>query len=204
METAIPCLVALEPAPISHLAGRASGTALETATPSCLSIDRSASFCRRTCQGCKKLTQIKLLVDNTSGDKTLSIIQANCVIKSVKNKKITRMTKRLPTSWLCRRCHLENPSAKPSMQLTPQRLWLHPLRFSSRKGPDCHPRTSFYNGMTIQTALLCQPGTFHGREGIETTQQPPYVFVKFWRGEVGAGRHLAVPGWPHDEAGEVF
>jgi hypothetical protein len=29
--------------------------------------------------------------------------------------------------------------------------------------------------MTIQSALLCQPGTFHGGEGIKTTQQPPYV-----------------------------
>ncbi len=69
-------------------------TALGTATPSSPSNDRGAHFCRCTRQSCKKSARIKVLVDNTHGDKTVSIIQTYCIIKVVKDKKITKMKKR--------------------------------------------------------------------------------------------------------------
>jgi regulator of extracellular matrix RemA (YlzA/DUF370 family) len=37
----------------------------------------------------------KLLVNNTYGEKTLSIIQKNCIITAVQNEKMTKMTKRI-------------------------------------------------------------------------------------------------------------
>jgi hypothetical protein len=41
-------------------------------------------------QGCKKSARIKLLVDNLFGDKALSIIQTNLIIKAVKDEKMLK------------------------------------------------------------------------------------------------------------------
>ncbi len=38
---------------------------------------------------------MKLLVDSTFGGKSLSIIQRNCIIKAVKDKKNAKMMKRI-------------------------------------------------------------------------------------------------------------
>jgi hypothetical protein len=70
-------------APISCLAGRAGQSALYTPTPSYRSYDKGTELHHRTRGGCKKLVRIKLLVDN-----------AYYIIKSIKDKKITKMMKR--------------------------------------------------------------------------------------------------------------
>jgi hypothetical protein len=74
-----------------HLTGRADQSAIETITTSNLSYDRGGHFRRCGSQGCKKSARIKPLVDDTFREKTLSIIQTNCSIKAVKDKKITKM-----------------------------------------------------------------------------------------------------------------
>jgi hypothetical protein len=71
-------------APVSCLAGRAGQSALGAATPSSLSYDEGANFRRRSRQGYKKSVgkNKKLLADNMSWDKTLSIIQTNFIVKA--------------------------------------------------------------------------------------------------------------------------
>jgi regulator of extracellular matrix RemA (YlzA/DUF370 family) len=44
-------------------------------------------FRRHARQGCKNAARIKMLVDNTYGEKTLSIIQTNFIIRAVKDEK---------------------------------------------------------------------------------------------------------------------
>ncbi len=78
---AILCLAAFK-ARISRLTSRAGQSALETVTPSRPSSDRGAHFRCCVLQGCKKSARMKLLVLNTFGDNTLSIIQTNCNIKA--------------------------------------------------------------------------------------------------------------------------
>jgi hypothetical protein len=86
-----------QPALISCLANRASLNAIDAATPSSPIYDGGAGLYQRTCQDCKKkLARIKLLVNSACGKKTPSIIQTNCIIKTVKDKNITKMTKRIP------------------------------------------------------------------------------------------------------------
>jgi hypothetical protein len=61
-------------AQINRLTGRASQSAVKTATPSSPDYDGGEHFHRRACQGCQKSARIKLLVDNMPGEKTISII----------------------------------------------------------------------------------------------------------------------------------
>jgi hypothetical protein len=74
-------------AQINRLTDRTSQSALEAATPSSPGFDRGAFFHRRARQGCEKSARIKMLVDNTYGDKTLSIIQIDFIIRAVKDEK---------------------------------------------------------------------------------------------------------------------
>jgi hypothetical protein len=74
-------------AQFNRLAGRASQSALESATPSSPGYDGGARFHRRAHKGCQKSARIKMFVDNTYGDKTLSIIQIDFIIRAVKDKK---------------------------------------------------------------------------------------------------------------------
>jgi hypothetical protein len=74
-------------AQMNRLIGRASQSALETATPSRSGYDGGAHFHRRARQGCQKSARIKTLVDNTYGDKTLSIIQIDFIIRAFKDEK---------------------------------------------------------------------------------------------------------------------
>jgi hypothetical protein len=91
-------------------------------------------------------------------------------IIAAKDKKITKMMKRT-AEWCGCDCHdLESLAAKPSTQLTSHSLWLYPSQFSSQKGRNFCPKTSFSNGRTIQSALPPQSGTFC--EGVETIRQP--------------------------------
>jgi hypothetical protein len=66
---------------------RQSQSALEAATPSSPGYDGGAHFHRRARQGCQKSVRIKILVDNTYGDKILSIIQIELIIRAVKDEK---------------------------------------------------------------------------------------------------------------------
>jgi hypothetical protein len=72
---------------MNRLIGRASQSALEAATPSRPGCDGCAHFHRRAHQGCQKSARIKKLVDNTYENKTLSIIQIDFIIRSVKDEK---------------------------------------------------------------------------------------------------------------------
>ncbi len=54
---------------INRFTGRASQSTLEAATPSSPGYDGGALFHRRARQGCQKLARIKMLVDNTYGEK---------------------------------------------------------------------------------------------------------------------------------------
>jgi hypothetical protein len=74
-------------AQISRLTGRAGQNALKTATPSSPGNDGGAHFHCLVRQGYKKAARIKMLVDNTYGDKTLLIIQTNFIIRAVKDEK---------------------------------------------------------------------------------------------------------------------
>jgi hypothetical protein len=65
------------------------------ATPSSPSNDRGTHFRHRTCQGFKKLAQIKLFINNTCTWGSVPVDNSkNCIIKAVTNKKITKMMKR--------------------------------------------------------------------------------------------------------------
>ncbi len=72
---------------IGRWTSRAGQSALKTATPSSPGYDGGAHFLRRAHQGSKKLARIKILVDDMYGDKTLSIIQTNPIIRAVKDEK---------------------------------------------------------------------------------------------------------------------
>jgi hypothetical protein len=88
------CLTALEGNQLQSAIQPAEPVRPPLATaPSSLSYDQVAHFCRRACQGCNMSAGIKLLVNSAYEDKTLSIIWTNCVIKVVKDKKTTKMTK---------------------------------------------------------------------------------------------------------------
>jgi hypothetical protein len=77
-------------AQIICLTGRANKSALETTAPSSLRYDEGAHFHCLALQSCKKSARIKLLADNTFGDKTLLVIQTNCIIKAVIDKKLQK------------------------------------------------------------------------------------------------------------------
>jgi hypothetical protein len=51
-------------------------------------------------QGCQKSARIKMFVDNTYGDKILSIIQIDFITIAVKDEKRPKWRKRPPNSWL--------------------------------------------------------------------------------------------------------
>jgi hypothetical protein len=87
-------------AQINRLTGRASQSALEAATPSSPGYDGGAHFHRRARQGCQKSARIKMLVDNTYGDKILSMIQIDFIIRAVKDKKRPKWQKWPPNSQL--------------------------------------------------------------------------------------------------------
>jgi hypothetical protein len=74
-------------AQINRLTGRASQSALEAATPSGPGYDGGTHFHRRARQGCQKSARIKMLVNNTYGDKILSIIQIDFIIRAGKDEK---------------------------------------------------------------------------------------------------------------------
>ncbi len=67
-------LLRMTSAPTSRLDGRAGQSALYTMTPSNPRYDRGAGIRRHTRKGYKKSAKIKLLVNNTYGIKTMSII----------------------------------------------------------------------------------------------------------------------------------
>ncbi len=96
--------------------------------------------------------------------------------------------------------------AKLLTQLPFRRLWLRPRQFSSWKVSYRHPRAGFWGRTQNQTSLAPHSGTFNCGEGVKTICQPSYSskttttdFFLFQRGEVDAGRTLAVSGWPHDK-----
>jgi hypothetical protein len=64
---------------ISCLTGKASQSALETATSPSQGYDGVAHFRHGAHQSCKKSARTKFFVNNTFGDKTLLIIQTNCI-----------------------------------------------------------------------------------------------------------------------------
>jgi hypothetical protein len=77
-------------AQINRLTGRASQSALEAATPSNPGYDGGAHFHRRARQGCQKSARFKMLVDNMYGDKILSIIQIDFIIRADKEGKMPK------------------------------------------------------------------------------------------------------------------
>jgi hypothetical protein len=79
-------------AQISLFTRRTGQSTLETATLSSPSDDGGAHLRSHTRRGCNKLVRIKLLVGNTFGDKTQSILPTNCFIKAVKDEKMTKLT----------------------------------------------------------------------------------------------------------------
>jgi hypothetical protein len=85
---AILCLAA----PFNCLDSRAGQTTSHPTTPPSPCYE-GANFCCCACQGCKKLEGIKMPVNYAYEDKTLSIIQTNCVIKAVKDEKTNKMMK---------------------------------------------------------------------------------------------------------------
>ncbi len=72
---------------------------LRNSYPSNPGNERGVHFCRRAAW-LQKSARIKLLVDRTFGDKSLSIIQRNCSIKAVKDKKMPKWWKGSPILWL--------------------------------------------------------------------------------------------------------
>jgi hypothetical protein len=117
---------------ISRLTGRAGQSTLGTATPSSPGNDGDAHFRYRAQQGCKKkLTRIKLLVNDIFREKTLSIIQTNYIIKAVKDKKCQNDEKDRQRRGCHCRCCILSPVAKLSMQFPSRRLWLCHSQFSS-------------------------------------------------------------------------
>ncbi len=84
--------------------------------------------------------------------------------------------------------------AKLLTQLLLRRLWLRPRQFSSWKVSYRHPRAGFCGRTQNQTPLVPRSGTFNCGKGVKTICQPASQ-----RGEVDAGRTLAVSGWSHDK-----
>ncbi len=122
--------------------------------------------------------------------------------KAFRDKKNIYIYKDHQHSGCCR--HWKSPAAKLSIQLTSHRLWLHPADVQAEK--DCHPRTSFCNGMTFQSALPHQSRTSNGGRGVKTICQPSCLsninsadFFLSIRTEFRAGRPFAGPGQPQDE-----
>jgi hypothetical protein len=113
-------------AQISRLTSRAGQSILENHYPSSPGYNGGTHFRRCAHQGCKKLARKKLMVINTFGDKTLSIIQTNYIIKAVKDEKRQNDEKdRQSCGCCCRRCML-GLAAKPLTQLPSRRLRLCP------------------------------------------------------------------------------
>jgi hypothetical protein len=67
-------------AQINRLTGISGQSTLKTATLSSPGYDGGMHFCRCAHQGCKKSVRIKVLVNNSYGAKTLSIILTNFII----------------------------------------------------------------------------------------------------------------------------
>jgi hypothetical protein len=65
------------------------------------------------CQGSQKPAGIKPLVDSAYGDKSLSKIQTNFIIKAVKDEKLTQNDKKgLLSSWLLSSLPFGRPGGK--------------------------------------------------------------------------------------------
>jgi hypothetical protein len=63
----------------------------------------------------------------------MSYSPINSLRKAVKDEKVTKMTKRSPTSWILSPLPFRNSRGKPSMKLTSRRLWLSPADLQAEK-----------------------------------------------------------------------
>ncbi len=92
------------------------------------------------------------------------------------------------------------------MEPASRRLKLNPSRFSSWKVPDCHPRTGFCAGTTLQSTQAPQYGSLNGGDD-EQGDLEASLFTKYrhsWlfsllKSEVEAGWPLSVAGQLQDE-----
>jgi hypothetical protein len=140
------------------------------------------------------------------GEKTLLIIQTNFINIAVKDEKMPKRRKRPPTSWLPSPPLYSKSGGKTVNAASFKKVWLRPSRISSRKVPYRRPRAGFCGRAKKRTPLAPHSGTFNGGKGIKTIHQPFYspntatadLFL-FQRGEVEAGRPLAVPGRPQQQ-----
>ncbi len=85
-------------AQINRSTARASQSALEAATPSSPVYDGGVHFHCHSRQGCQKSLRIKLLVDNTLGEKAILNLQTNLIKIAVKDEKTSKRRKRPLTS----------------------------------------------------------------------------------------------------------
>ncbi len=129
------------------------------------------------------------------GDKILSIIQIDFVIRAVKDQKKAKMTK------MAADVVVAVAAALPSTQLLSRTLWLCPSRQDSYH----RPRASFSGGVKKEALAAHHYETLNGDEGAKTIRQPYYLpntatadLFLFQRGKVEAGRPLAVPGRSHE------
>ncbi len=92
-------------------------TTSHSTTPPSPWYEGGENFCCCACQGCKKGEGIKMPVNYAFEDKTLSIIQTNCVIKAVKDEKLPKWwNDLLRCICFCPHC-LESLVAKPLRNL---------------------------------------------------------------------------------------
>jgi hypothetical protein len=92
------------------------------------------------------LAGIKLSVNDTYGDKTLSVIQTNHIIKAVKGKKLTKMMKRITNVVLPLPPMFRKPGSKTvNAAHLAKSLATFQLIFKPKKDSDCCPRTTFCN-----------------------------------------------------------
>jgi hypothetical protein len=105
----------------------------------------------------------------------------------------------------CHRRGFRSPAMKPSTQLSSLRSRLRPSQFSSQKGPNCCPSTSFCKVTKIWSAPPPQSGTFNGGERVKKVRQPSCSpnsatadFYLFQRGEFRANEPLVDPGQPQE------
>ncbi len=112
---------------------QASLTTFRTTTPYSQKYDGGAQFVDALSRATKSRRDIKSLVESGYGDKNISYRVINSLIKTVKDKKFTKMTKRTTDSGFCHHCQLESLTVKPSTKLISGKLWLCHSPFSSQK-----------------------------------------------------------------------
>jgi hypothetical protein len=157
--------------------------------------------------GLHKVGKNKTVGRDVYRNKPVSIIQMNCIVKAVTDKKINKMMKWTAevvvavtaAVWKVRRQNQQCSSYCKGSGCVP-------ADFQAKKSHIVILGLVFVEERRPRLRPVPHSRTFNGSKGVKTIHQPSYLpntasadYYLLQRGEIGASTLIAVPGRPHDE-----